>query len=183
MIEIRRPIKCRDEVLMDRNHIGLIYALVTCTKPLAILELGIGSGAVTSAIIAAIAFNRTPDARVTCVDNFLDWGGVIPHGVTSLPVRLFEKSERDFVESCKDKFDFIVSDADHEHSHEWADKTLRLLNPGGIAVFHDVSNPDYPNLASIIAIAESMCFQMMIFNTSSRSDERCGRGILIVSNL
>lgn len=179
---IERPVRARDEVVMDDCHIELIRALVRSAKPKKILELGIGSGAVTIAILDAVKHNQN-DAALTCVDNFFDWGGVPPHGLALIHAKVASENEGNFIASCVDKFDFIVSDADHEHSHEWADKTLLLLNRGGIAVFHDVSNPDYPNLSRVIATAESMCFQTMLFNTSSRPDERCHRGLLVVSNL
>ncbi len=175
----KRLFQTADGVPMDDNHIALIKSLVTCSKPMAILELGIGSGAVTSALLEAMAYNRN-GVTLTCVDNFTDWGGDAPDGMKDLPVNLVVQSEREFVASCRDRFDFIVSDADHDRSNEWIAGTLALLSEGGIAVFHDVSNPDYPNLLSIIQHVKSNGMSHVVFNKSSIPDERCHRGILVV---
>ncbi len=175
----KRLFPTADEVPMDDNHIALIKSLAMCSKPNHILELGIGSGAVTNALLEAMAHNGN-GATLTCVDNFTDWGGDRPEESDDLPVTLFVQNEREFVSSCEDTFDFIVSDADHDHSHEWIAGTLALLNAGGIAVFHDISNPDYPNLLSIVQQVKSSGMAHAVFNKSSRADERCHRGILVV---
>lgn len=179
MTTIQKLLPCRDEVAIDANHINLIASLVVCSKPKSILELGIGSGSTTSALMEAIAYNRN-DAKLTCVDNFNDWDGFPPSGVFDIPVELIVKSERDFIAGCTEKYSFIVSDADHDRSHEWAVKTLALLDDGGIAVFHDVCNPSYSNLASIVGIVEWAKLPHIVFNQSSRDDERCDRGLLVV---
>jgi len=179
MDAIKKLLQCCDGVMMDAAHIWLIRALVACLKPMDILEIGVGSGAGTDAILQAATYNGN-GARVTCVDNFLDWGGAAPSGIESIPVKLIVKSERDFIDSCQAKFDFIVSDADHDHSHEWIAKTMGLLNHGGVAVFHDVSNSDYPNLEAIISFMRWAEHPHFVFKASSRPDERCERGLLVV---
>ncbi len=170
---------CRDEVAIDANHIHLISSLVMCSKPKTLLELGIGSGATTNALLEAMAYNQN-GAELTCVDNFVDWGGVPPEGINDLPCQLITQSEREFVMSCQDKFQFIMSDADHDHSHEWADKTLGLLDVGGIAVFHDTDSDAYPNLRSVVEDVRQLGWSHVLLNKSSRGDERCERGLLVV---
>ncbi len=167
------------EVMMDQNHISLIASLVLCSKPSSILELGIGSGAVTKAVLDAVAYNQHP-ATMTCVDNFMDWGGVEPPGIRSLPVDLVISSERDFIESCHLRYDMIISDADHDHADEWIDKTLALLEPGGIIIYHDITNPSYSNLAKIPDRIRELGWSHVVFNKSTRDDERCQRGLLVV---
>lgn len=173
-------IECNPKVIIDLNHIKLIESLIMCLKPRLILELGIGSGSVTLAISDALACNQTDFAKITCVDNFLDWGGRVPEEVQKLPVTLIIKREKEFIETCDQKYDFIVSDADHDHSHEWAERTLGLLNPKGIIVFHDICNPDYPNLTEIVQVVDRLKYPRVIFDRSSREDERCSRGLLVV---
>lgn len=165
-------------VEIDANHIALIKALIMCQKPDSILELGVGSGKTTKAILEATEYNQKP-VKYVCVDNFLDWGFKRPDWADSYPVPITVSSERDFIMGCKDSFDFIVSDADHDHSHEWLSQTFRLLNYGGIIVFHDITNPDYKNLWNIPDVAGKIGAQAMVFSKSSRENERCERGILI----
>ncbi len=169
--------------MMDQNHINLIASLVTCSKPSSILELGIGSGAVTRVLMDSAdynqRFNNQMFTAITCVDNFLDWGGVEPRGIAELPVDLVVSSERDFIASYHRKFDLIVSDASHEHAHEWMNKVFSILNPRGVIIHHDVMNPDYPNLRLITERVIELGWSHVVFDKSSRQDERCWRGLLV----
>ena len=166
-------------VKMDDCHIDLIYALMIAHKPKNVLEIGIGSSVVTNRIIEAFDYNDIkPD--ITCVDNFIDWGGVPPLDLDTYGKRYVVSNEKDFVFSCKEKYNFIISDADHEHTNEWVDKTLGLLKDNGILIYHDVTNYQYPNLGEIISICENHNINHLLFNRSSLKSERCERGLLVI---
>jgi hypothetical protein len=115
-------------VKMDENHIDLIYSLIISSKPKKILEIGVGTGAVSLKLLNATEYNQI-DPDITCVDNFYDWNGQQPKGFEEFKdnFKFVISDEKSFVESCSEKFDFIVSDADHLRTNEWVDKTLNLL--------------------------------------------------------
>lgn len=168
-------------VKMDENHIDLIYSLIISSKPKKILEIGVGTGAVSLKLLNATEYNQiTPD--ITCVDNFYDWNGQQPNGFEEFKdnFKFVISDEKSFVESCSEKFDFIVSDADHLRTNEWVDKTLNLLNDGGILIYHDVTNPSYPNLFEIVNYVRENQINYMIFNKNSLQNERCERGLLVI---
>ena len=48
--------------------------------------------------------------------------------------------------------------------------------------FHDVTNPGYPNLLNYQKRAEELGKPFYLFNSDSRSDERCWRGLLMIVN-
>lgn len=137
-------------------------------KPKSILELGYGHGITNAAIRESIAFNGV--GHLTVVDNFYD-------GVWFTTPGLIVDSEEHFVGTTPSTFDFIVSDADHHNSHRWCHRTAALLSPGGIAVFHDITNPDFPNLRRIMDELPGG----LLFNRSSRDDEKCYRGLYVYS--
>ena len=168
-------------VAMDRNHIHLIHALITCNKTESVLEIGIGSGLVTNSIIDAFNYNQQ-QVNLTCVDNFLDWNGNAPIGFERFQdsIKFIHSNEKEFVSTHKLTYDFIISDADHHHTNEWVDKTFNLLNPNGILIYHDVTNKDFPNLFEIVQFAKNNKIRYSLFNKSSLSDERCERGLLVI---
>lgn len=169
--------------MMDNNHLDLIYSLVICSKPIKSLEIGIGSGASTKKIILGYEYNQIK-LDLTCVDNFCDWNGTPPSELATIErvtsINFIKSNECDFVLSCKEKYDFIVSDADHENTDKWVDKTLNLLNENGILIYHDVTNVDYKNLYSIIDYVSENNIQHFIFNRNSLINERCERGLLVI---
>jgi predicted O-methyltransferase YrrM len=169
------------DVMMDDCHIDLIHALVLSAKPKSILEIGIGSGATTLALLDAVKMNGN-GATVTCVDNFGDWNGHSPEGFDRLPagLRFVLSSEEGFVKSTDRTFDFVVSDADHAHTGEWFKETLALVNPGGILIYHDATSPHCPSVCSVVDQARAMVLPLMIFNKSSQPWEQCERGLLII---
>src|SRR5437867_3457846 len=63
-------------VAMDAVHANLIASVVLAKKPERILELGIGSGILTRALLAAIRVNR--HGELESVDNLSDWRGEMP---------------------------------------------------------------------------------------------------------
>ncbi len=166
---------------IDLCHIQLIKGLIRASKPSTVLEIGFGTGLTTSAILDSLDKNKK--GSLVLVDNFSDWGGTSPAHYEPLkkqwdahPGRLgfLRSSEESFIKNCDCTFDFIISDADHCNTHKWKEETYALLNPGGILVYHDVSNPDYPNLRSIMEIPGKL------FNTSSLPGEECERGLYVI---
>ena len=169
---------------MDKNHIDLIYSLIISQKPRSILELGIGSGFLTCKILEAISYNEIHQTTFDCVDNFIDWGYNIPDHIREIRgINIIINSEENFVKSCKNKYDFIISDADHPNCHRWITETCSLLNDGGILIYHDVTNQDFPNLKSILDHFNKLptTYSTLLFNKSSKANERCSRGLLIIN--
>jgi predicted O-methyltransferase YrrM len=168
-------------VAMDRNHIHMIHALITCTKPSSVLEIGVGTGLVTNSIIDAFTYNQQP-VNLTCVDNFLDWNGNTPIGFEQFQdtIKFIHANEKDFVQTHDLTYDFIISDADHHHTNEWVDKTYNLLNSNGVLIYHDVTNKDFPNLYEIVQFAKNKNIRYSIFDKSTLVDERCDRGLLVI---
>jgi hypothetical protein len=164
---------------MDDCHIELIYGLLISHKPKKVLEIGIGSSIVTNKILEAFDYNDIYP-RITCVDNFIDWGNIPPINTSVYQNRYIVSNEKDFIENCNEKYDFIVSDADHEHTNEWFDKTFDLLEDNGILIYHDVTNYEYPNLFSIVVMCKEKGINYLLFNRSSLKNERCERGLLVI---
>lgn len=169
-------------IKIDEAHSRLINSLVCSQKPTRILEFGFGSGSVTDAILEALKFNGSP-SFYTVVDNWADWGGKMPW-----TARLFENKvafcngdESAFVRKVVAEYDFIVCDADHQKTHEnWQLIFDNLLAQGGIVVFHDVTNGEFPNLEMILTEVRNCACMHVLFNKNSRTDERCDRGLLVV---
>ena len=171
---------------IDRGHAVLMLGALLAAKPESVLEIGIGTGTATKTILEGLAFNGV--GQLTCVDNYWDLGGNLPHevlesiakrGVTlKAPI-----NEKDFVLSCPDdSYDFLVSDGDHEHAGEWADEIFRIMKPNSFMFFHDIANTDYPNLQNYLKRAIELGKPHFLFSKSSRSDENCGRGWLMIIN-
>lgn len=169
-----------DKISIDENHIEMIYSLIICDKPSSVLEIGIGSGKTTSKIIEAFEYNNII-ANIDCVDNFFDWGGQIPEHIKQIKnINLIISDEKGFIENCTKRYDFIISDADHEHTHLWVEKTIGLLNPGGLLIYHDITNKSYPNLYSVLNFVQTNKYSFMLFNKNSKTTERCDRGLLVI---
>lgn len=171
-------------IAIDKAHCDLIYGLIVAQKPRSLLELGFGEGASGAHISEAIAYNNI-GFDYTIVDNWHDWGGKMPENLPYLlGAKIIESDEREFVEkSCTEgrKWDFILSDADHHNSDQWFWKLYtQLLNDGGIVVLHDVTNSGFPNLESIVKLIRAYNHRHALFNKSSRPDEECERGLLVV---
>lgn len=173
--------KTNPNYAIDLNHIQLIHSLILSHKPQSVLEIGIGTGLVTKNIIDAFVYNQIP-LDLTCVDSFIDWNGATPIGFETFQqhIKFINKNEKDFISSCLDTYDFIISDADHHHTNEWVDKTYSLLNKKGIIIYHDVTNNEFPNLYDIIKYVEKNNINHVVFNKSSLGTERCERGLLVV---
>jgi predicted O-methyltransferase YrrM len=168
-------------VQMDRAHIELIRGVALALKPYNILELGIGSGAVTEMLVNCCTHNEY--GQVTAVDSWLDWNGVQPRPMIHPRLTVVTATEEAYVTGAAElgkKFDLVVSDADHFNAHKWFHKTMSLVSQRGFAFFHDVTNPEFPNLENMIEYGFQ--YQSNLFNVSSRRSERCERGLLMVSH-
>jgi predicted O-methyltransferase YrrM len=171
-------------VKIDASHVEFLRALVMCQKPRRVLEFGFGTGEATRAILAGLHYNRQ-GFDYTVVDNWLDFRGVQPE-VTWAPdyqsVSFVTSSEKDFVFACQSGYDFILSDADHDHTQEWFDLVYhRLLAAGGTLIYHDVTNSvRFPNLLSIYAEVVRNGYRHVLLNRNSLPDERCDRGLLAI---
>jgi hypothetical protein len=62
------------------------------------------------------------------------------------------------------------------------DEHLRIVRAGGLMFFHDTANPEFPNLAKILEDVWERKLWHYHFTASSRRDERCHRGWLMVQN-
>ncbi len=193
------------EIMMDACHMDLICGLVASLKPSRVLELGVGSGVLTRRILQTLTNYGLNDSQLTCVDNFSDFGGKCPAHLGGFPgfdsrvcdfpgfdsrVSLCVMGELEFLMALRrvfgfessplQVFDLIVSDADHNNTHLWMDKTLEILNPGGILIYHDVLNSDFPNLRSLITQAGDKGLSHFVFSRNSVPSERCDRGLLVI---
>lgn len=186
-------------VAIDACHIDLIYGLIRASKPTEVLEMGFGTGRTTKAILEALDANNKFYSYVL-VENFKDVENNLPERkelVEKIDSLLFDKNcvlknndhqiiksnEREAVEHFvkeNKKFDFIVSDADHDRSHNWFDKTISLLSENGIGIFHDILHKDYPNLRKNIQYCKEHNLVYQVFSNSSTSEELCERGLLVV---
>ncbi|SRR5258708_2257494 len=161
-------------IAIDDAHCDLIYGLVRAFKPHSVLEFGYGTGKSALAIHRACTANDQPFRQVI-VDNWVDWGGSPPSDLLRNFVTTAD--EEDFVRTTDQKFDFILCDADHQKTDKyWRRIYFHLLNRSGIVLFHDVTNPDYPNLQAIVD--ESVQLNQALFNMNSQPNERCDRGLL-----
>jgi predicted O-methyltransferase YrrM len=180
-------------IAVDDCHAELIASLVKCHKPRDVLELGIGSGKSSREIIKALEWNTT-DYKYTLVDSGVDWGSheaiprdAIQHLDGNQKARLIISDELPFVMYTPDKYDFIFSDADHWNTDKWFDYVYtRLLKPGGILIYHDVSmqgvkdDLSFPNLDNIFHRARELGLHYAYFNKSSRQGEKCERGLFVL---
>ena len=177
-----------DEVVkVDVAHARLLTALVEANKPKTVLEIGIGGGQATDAILSGLKFNEQ-NYSYTLVDNWNDWGGSRPEGVTEKyapqGVEIVDSDEKSFVFSTDKTFDFIMSDGDHMQADQWFEHVFdTLVNSGGILIYHDINLFDadaFQNLNEIYARCKKYNLRHHLFNRNSRADERCQRGLLVI---
>ncbi len=170
-------------ISIDEAHANLLFGLVCASKPERILEFGIGAGTSADAILRAVVFNDNSPSY-TLVDNGNDEGSQQIAAVYADRIKIENAHESDFVKQCvaaECKFDFIFSDADHNHTHEWFTEVydLLLMSPG-ILIYHDATNPEFPNFGAIHEQIQSRNLPNFIFNQNSRPGERCDRGLLVI---
>jgi predicted O-methyltransferase YrrM len=176
----------REDIKIDTNHVDLIYGLIVSAKPRTLLEFGLGRAVSTDRILNAIRYNGIPDTRYTVIDNWKDFGGVMPAEAHQYAKRLtlVTGDEGDYVrESLRAQrhFDFILGDGDHFNSEKYFDDVYGgLLNPGGILIYHDVVGAEFPNLHEIPRKAQAQGLHYALFTQSTRPDEFCGRGLIVI---
>jgi len=174
-------------VRIDIAHAKLLEGLVCAHKPTSVLELGFGRGRSAEAILRGLDFNQQ-SFTYTLVDNWGDWGGNWPDEASAFrlqhpEVDIIVCDEGDFLGAppvgTSLAYDFIMSDADHFHAHEWHDRVYDdLLNPGGVLIYHDVTQ--FPGLIGIVEKCVEQGLRHVVFEKNSRSDERCQRGLLVI---
>jgi glycosyltransferase involved in cell wall biosynthesis len=173
-------------VAVDRCHNLFLMGALLSKKPENVLELGIGAGFVTWSLIHALRFNRR--GKLTCVDNWFDWGGIEPEGIDEIRAAgvnvVAPIMEEEFVKNCpSDAYDFLISDADPFLSGLWVDEHLRITKLDGFMFFHKTNRKeDYPNLQLIEKRIKELGLFYYHFTESSRTDERCTRGWLFAIN-
>ena len=173
-----------DTVKIDRAHADLLRGLVVAGKPRTVLELGIGGGQATDAMLAGLAYNQQ-DYQYTLVDNWMDFGGVMPEIVGETygsRINIVTSGEREFVFGCDKRFDLIMSDADHHNTQDWFDYVYdTLLADDGILIYHDVTlTSQFPNLIQILHRCQELNLRHKLFNRDSLPGEACYRGLLVI---
>ncbi len=170
-------------VRIDIAHAKLIEGLVCAHKPESVLEFGFGRGRSAEAILRGIEFNGNEPYTVL-VDNWGDWGKEMPPEAKSFfaeheNILLVAMDEGEFVKQCGQSFDFIMSDADHNCTHEWFERVYDdLLNPGGVLITDDVTQ--FPGLIGIVEKCRERNLRHVVFEKNSQSWERCQRGLLCI---
>jgi len=170
-------------ISIDRSHAALIYGIIVAQKPSVVIELGMGVGYSTKIIMDAVRYNTM--GEFYCVDNWMQYGGLEPpwaEGLRQAGVQIIAPiDEEQYVTSCQDNFcDLLFSDADHDRSHEWLHHHLRITKPNGFLFFHDTAGPDYPGLKTLEGRMQHL--PTYHFRRSTRQDEWCERGMLMVIN-
>jgi len=170
---------------IDKSHVMYIASTVLARKPKRILEVGIGSGYVTTNLFYSLKYNGK--GTLTCVDNWHDWHGKEPKHVKNLRdkgIKIITQSEKDFVKNCEDNsFDFLVSDGDHHNSGTWINEYLRIIENDGFMFFHDTNlKDDYPKLQLIEKRILQLQLPYFHYKISSRDDEQCENGLLFSIN-
>lgn len=176
----------RGRVEIDLVHNCLIFGAVLSSKPINALELGIGKGYATRAILYALKYNQI--GTLTSVDNWHDWKGREPGHIDELrelgvnvvaPI-----DEGNFVRSQPDNsYDFLMSDGSHRHAGEWAEDVFRIMKRDSIMFFHDVySKFPFDSPKRYIELSKEKGLSHFVFSKSSLESEECEHGLLMVIN-
>jgi predicted O-methyltransferase YrrM len=184
MIHLEPPINIG--VSIDLAHNALLLGMVASLKPDRVCDIGFGNGYTADSISQALQWNKK--GTLTIVENWQDSNGIMPlHAKQWSTVYDFvtftESSEEAFIKSCPyHTFDILVSDADHSNTHKWITETFKIVRPGGVLFFHDTNSLERPNLAGIVEVVKRRRMPHFHFTESSRPEERCHRGWLMVKN-
>ena len=185
MDTIEQTLEMPDHIKIDIAHANILTSLIMCNKPQNILEIGLGGGRASDAILNAIEYNKnTP--KYSVVDNWLDYNYVPPTKFVNSfgnKINIITSDEKSFVYNCNEKYDFIMSDADHHHTNEWFEYVFdNLLNADGILVYHDISFEPYgyKNLLEIYYKCIERNIKYKLFNKNSLPSEQCDRGLLVI---
>jgi predicted O-methyltransferase YrrM len=183
---------------IDVAHAMVLFGVILAQKPKNILELGIGTGVASETILNAIKYNSMKcqyDAVDFCM-QFSEttkryeyqghWAYPTHEYIEKLRkenVNLIGLDERVFVENCEsNKYDLIISDADHERAGEWADHIFRICKPNGIIFMHDIAGTWHPSLQKYMEYINNHSIPHYLFEKNSRGDEICQRGWLMIIN-
>ena len=156
-----------------------------CNKPKNILELGLGGGRSSDAILNGIKYNQN-NPKYTLVDNWLDYNYVQPTNFVNYcknNINIVTSDEKSFIHNCSETYDFIMSDADHQHTNEWFEYVFdNLLNEDGILIYHDISllPCGYKNLLEIYYKCIERNIKYKLFNKNSLVNEQCDRVLLVI---
>jgi predicted O-methyltransferase YrrM len=175
---------------IDQCHIDLLCGLIKSLKPENVLELGLGSGKSAKNILDALTYNESV-YNYTLVENWIDWQFKPQYDQVEFMkeyknTKMIVANECDFVFNTAEKYDFILSDADHWNTDKWFDYVYtRLLSDTGILVYHDVSlgkgkDIYFKNLDNIYHRCKELNLKYFHFNKSTRDDEECERGLLVI---
>lgn len=165
---------------IDRSHCVLISGTVLSLKPKLILELGVGSGFLSQAILNAIKYNNC--GKLISVDNWQDFNGIAQYESKD-SWTIVNNNEHDYIKSQKENtYDMIISDADHSNSHNWLKSIINISTNNSILFFHDTNNKNFPNLMKIESEIKKMKLASFHFMKNSLNTERCDRGLLMVIN-
>lgn len=180
-----KPFGTDEGVKIDQAHADLLRGLIVAQKPKTVLELGIGGGQGTDAMLSGLEYNQQP-YEYTLVDNWFDFGRQQPPEVAERygsRIEVVTSDEKDFVFSCTKKFDFIMSDADHFQTDQWFEYVFaELVNDNGILCYHDVNliDNEFVNLRTIYYKCREYGLAYKLFNLNSLPTERCQRGLLVI---
>lgn len=172
-------------VKIDQAHADLLRGLIVAQKPKTILELGLGGGQGTDAMLSGLNYNQQA-FEYTLVDNWFDFGHQQPAAVGEKYghcINIVTSDEQDFVFACEQKFDFIMSDADHFNTEKWFEYVYEnLVNDQGILCYHDVNlvENEFVNLREIYHRCQQYNLAYKLFNKNSLPTERCQRGLLVI---
>lgn len=178
----------RREAAPDICHNMLLFGTILSQKPEKVLELGVGTSFTSNTILYALAYNKK--GKLTCVDNMGDWNGHEGNVTPDIIKRIEENganfilsTEENYVKNClENSYDLVVSDADHNCAHLWKEELFRLTKPNGFIFFHDVTNRGFPGLYEYVQYCIDKNIPHYVFNESSRQDEQCQNGWLMVIN-
>lgn len=158
---------------IDECHRHLIEGIILSIKPKSVLELGYGTGKTTKSILYALNYNGF--GTLSVVENFRDWNGNKPDHFIPKRFKHIYLDESEYLTSSTDVYDVIIADGDHYNTHKFWEKLVNMLTSKGCLIVHDVCNKDFPNLNVFTQLPGAL-----VFNTSSRIDEKCERGLAIL---
>lgn len=154
----------------DRPHkMALWNALhsIATQKPIdAYLEIGVRYGD----SLVSVLNQRFPNRLTLCDTWGGEYGGEQFGGPTHIeellarmeyhhPVTFLNGNSHDLLKTVKEQFDLITVDGDHsaEGAREDLEDCWKLLTPGGLLLFDDLSHPSHPELLGVFrAFAQSV---------------------------
>lgn len=167
-------------VSIDVCHNMLLFGAVMSHKPDRILELGIGDGYTTMSLLYGIKFNGK--GSLVSIDNYSYRNQAALDMLKKAGANIVAPvGEEEFVKSqADDAYDFLVSDADHNNSGKWTDDIFRIVRNDGVIFVHDIFYN--PSVTMYLKECQRLNKPYFLFNSSSRKDEECELGWLMIKN-